>query len=438
MAIDVSKQVAKAEKAFSQRKYDMAIEIYLQAMHIDPNNRAARRGVRLAALKKHEHSYPSRMSIKIGTAGAKMGMMSPNPDRKMAAYESCLKVDPKSIKLNLNLAEIAEKAGYNMSAIGTLEGAIVANPKEIEAYVNLGRLLGPVDPEEAIGHLERALALNAKHPAALKLRKDIAAELSIKRTGFETAKNTHDLLRDSAKTMAQLDDQRIQQTSAQATTAVDRLEQEYRDNPGDRHLCGRLAKAYASANRHADAEKVYADVIASDPGDFDAIVQLGDLRLTQLDRQIARANGPEKEKLELKRLDVQVTEFARRVAEHPTDLGLRFVLGEAFLKLNRIDEAIAEFQRAVKDPRKRFESLSLLGECFLAKDLFDLAARQLERALEESPGLSSEKGKAVVYNLGLLREKQGDVPAAREHYLQVYEVDVAFRDVAGKVMGLSG
>ena len=43
----------------------------------------------------------------------------------------------------------------------------------------------------------------------------------------------------------------------------------------------------------------------------------------------------------------------------------------------------------------------------------------------------------MVYNLGLLREKQGDVPAAREHYLQVYEVDVAFRDVSDKIMSLS-
>ena len=50
MAIDVSKQIAKAEKAFAGRKYDMSIEIFLQALQIDPNNRAGRRGVRLAAL----------------------------------------------------------------------------------------------------------------------------------------------------------------------------------------------------------------------------------------------------------------------------------------------------------------------------------------------------------------------------------------------------
>lgn len=437
MAIDVSKQVAKAEKAYSQRKYDMAIEIFLQALQIDPNNREARRGVRLAALKKHEHSYPSTMSIKLGTVAAKAGMMSPNVDRKLAAYEAYLKVDPKNLKMNLALAEAAEKGGYTKAAIGALEGAVVACPKDIEAFVNLGRVLGPVDPATAIEHLEKALSLNPRHQEALKLRKDIAAELSIKRTGFDTAKTTHDLLRDSKKTMAQLDEQRIQKTVDQATSAVDRLEQQYRDNPKDRHVAGRLAKAYASANRGEDAKRVYREIIQRDSGDFDAIVQLGDLRLSEVNAKIARSSGDEKARYERERLDIQVEEFGRRVSEHPTDLALRYSLGEALLRTGEIDRAIAEFQRSVKDPRKRFESLGLLGECFLEKGLYDLAARQLERALEESPGLSSEKGKAVVYNLGLLREKQGDVPAAKEHYLQVYEVDVAFRDVADKVMNLS-
>jgi tetratricopeptide (TPR) repeat protein len=83
------------------------------------------------------------------------------------------------------------------------------------------------------------------------------------------------------------------------------------------------------------------------------------------------------------------------------------------------------------------DALGLLGECFLQKGLYDLAARQLEKALEESPGLNSERGKSVVYNLGLLRERQGQFAAAKEEYLKVYEVDVGYRDVAQKVTELS-
>lgn len=442
MAIDVSKQVAKADAAFEGRKYDLAIEIYLQALQIDPDNRAARRGVRLAALKKTEHAYPSKMSIKISTAGAWVAMRNPNAESKMIACENYLKIDPKNTDVAHTLAKTAEKAGYVNAAIGVYEAMATYAPKEEEGLVNLGRLLGPKDPEAAIGYLERALAVNPKNQNAIKLRKDLAAELSIKRTGFETARHTHDLLRDKGKTMERLADERIQKDEDQAEDQVTRAQREAERNPQDRHAQGRLAKAYTSASRHDDAIAVYKRILEANPGDFDALSNIGDLRMAQVERAIAKAQAAGEtdriKKLETRLAEIQVEEFKLRVAEHPTDLGLRFSLGEALQRCGRVDEAVAEFQKAVKDPRKRFDSLLLLGECFLAKSLFDLAARQLERALEESPGLSSEKGKAVVYNLGLLREKQGDVPAAKEHYLQVYEVDVSFRDVADKVMQLSG
>ena len=41
MAIDVSSQVAKADQAAAQRKYDMAIDYYLAALQIDPDHRGA-------------------------------------------------------------------------------------------------------------------------------------------------------------------------------------------------------------------------------------------------------------------------------------------------------------------------------------------------------------------------------------------------------------
>src|SRR6185436_1109960 len=113
------------------------------------------------------------------------------------------------------------------------------------------------------------------------------------------------------------------------------------------------------------------------------------------------------EKLKTKRTETLIEEYQARVTEHPTDLALRFALGEALLTAGRVDDAIGEFQKAIKDPRKRVDALCVLGECFIEKGLFDLAARQLDRALEESPGLNSERGKAIVYNLGRLRERQG-------------------------------
>ena len=440
MAIDVSKQVAKAESAFQSRKYDLAIEIYLQALEIDPDNRRGRRGVRMAALKKTEHSYPSAFSIKIATVPARAAMANPNAEKKASAYESYLKADPKNTDIAHKLAATLEKAGYLNGAIGVYEALVATAAKDEKAYVNLGRLLGPKEPEEAIKHLETALSINRKNQQAIKIRKDLAAELSIMRTGFENARTTHDLLRDKEQAKKLLHADRLQRSADDADDYVGKLEKEAEANPGDAKILRKLAVAYVQSKKYDEAEETWGAVLEADPTDFDARVKLGDLRISRIQRALVAAQNKNDENqievLEKQLLQTQIMEFRTRVAEHPTDLALRNQLGQALLKAGDVDDAIGEFQKAVKDPRKRFEALSMLGECFLQKELFDLAARQLEKALEESPGLNSDQGKRVVYNLGLLHEKQGDVPAARERYLSIYEVDVSYRDVSKKVTEL--
>lgn len=442
MAIDVSSQVAKADAASAQRKYDMAIDYYLAALQIDPDHRGARKGVRLAALRRVEHNYPSGLSIKLQGAPLLGAIkVAPKPEQKIAACESYLKLDPKNTDVALTLAKSCEAAGYANAAIGVCEAIVEYAPKEVSAYITLGRLLAGKEPQNALKHLEVALKLEPRNADAIKLRKDLAAELTIKRTGFETARTTHDMLRDKEKAKDLEAAQRSFRTAEDTEDVVTRIRRQVDASPNDPKLLRQLAKAQAAANLHDESSATWKRILAIDPGDFDAKVQLGDLRISRVDRAIAKAKQAN-DKAELARLEgekqtVTIEEYNVRVADHPTDMVLRFALGEVLLASGRTDEAIGEFQRAVKDPRKRIDALGMLGECFIQKGLYDLAARQLEKALEESPGLNSERGKAVVYNLGVLREKQGDIAAAKEQFLKVYEVDVGFRDVADKVTKLS-
>lgn len=441
MAVDVSKHVAKAEQAAATKKYELAIEIFLQALQIDPDNRAARRGVRLAAFRQGEISPTSTLTMKVQGAALRAKLLHPNLDQRISAYESYLKLDPKNLGMAHDLAATCEKANYPNAAIGVQEAVAEIHPKDPVSRTALGRLLAQKEPQKALEHLERALQIEPRNQDAIKLRKDLAAELSIKRTGFETAKTTHDLLRDKDKAKELLKADRIQRDESESGDLIGRLEARHREAANDRKVLRDLARAYAGAGRTDDAQGAWQKLIALDPGDFDAKVQLGDLRIAQVDRATAaaeaRGDATALKSLRERRIQIVIEEYSARVAEHPTDLALRFALGEAYLSANRLDDAIGEFQKAIKDPRKRVDALGLLGECFLQKGLYDLAARQLEKALEESPGLNSERGKSVVYNLGLLRERQGQFAAARDEYLKVYEVDVGFRDVATKVTELS-
>jgi hypothetical protein len=64
--------------------------------------------------------------------------------------------------------------------------------------------------------------------------------------------------------------------------------------------------------------------------------------------------------------------------------------------------------------------------------MYDLAESQLRKALDESPGMSERK-KEILYNLGLLKEKQGDPQSALAEYKKIYEVDIQFRDVGQRM-----
>lgn len=441
MAIDVSKQVQKAEVAAQQKKWEMAIEIFLQALAIDPDNRAARRGVRLAAVKQAELSPVSGLTQKARRVGLEASLRLPKLDQRIEALEGYLRIDPKNVDLSLRLGKTCEEAGYPNGAIGVYEGIAEIHPKEPFSRTNLGRLLGSKEPQKALEHLERALAIDGRNQDAIKLRKDLAAEISIRKTGFESARTTHDLLRDKERAKELMAGDKIQRAETETGDLITRIEARIRQNPTDRKSLRELARALASAGRTEDAKGAWKRLIEVDPTDFDAKVQLGDLRIAQVERALAaaekRGDAGSVENLRRQRLQVLTEEYQARVAEHPTDLGLRFQLAEVLQSTGRIDEAIGEYQKAVKDPRKRVEALCQLGECFIAKDLHDLAARQLEKAMEESPGLNSEQGKRLVYNLGVLREHQGQFAAARDEYLKVYEVDVSYRDVAAKVTEMS-
>ncbi len=79
----------------------------------------------------------------------------------------------------------------------------------------------------------------------------------------------------------------------------------------------------------ASAERRYADVLAADPGDFEALQLMGALRLQQQAYAEAAAS------------------LERAIQLRPSVARLHFNLGLARLKLDRPDEALAAFDRAI-------------------------------------------------------------------------------------------
>ena len=145
--------------------------------------------------------------------------------------------------------------------------------------------------------------------------------------------------------------------------------------------------------------------------------------------------GERKEQLEAarkQRAELLVGEARKGVERNPTDLQLRFELGEQLVKAGLFRDALPELQRARQNPNARLKAMNLLGRCYGELGMLDLAMKQFEEAAREIVPMDAMK-KEIVYNLGLIYEKMGERDKSLDCMKQIYEADYGYKDVATRV-----
>jgi len=355
----------------------------------------------------------------------------------MMACERFLTLDPKSKSVNIALGDAAASANHVESAIVAYETASEHHPEDVGALKKLGFLLwrnGEIRrAHEVFG---RAVDLNPKDQEAVKARKNVAAEASLKETGFETAGSSRDLVKDKEETARLEQGTRIHQTEDDLTTGLASLEAKLEAEPDNADLLQDLAEIYQRQKEWDKAIETLEKAVAAKPNENSIHFALGEARTTKMEQEVynLRRDGNEiaaaaKEK-EL--YSVQKEDLKARVKAYPTDLNLRFRLGEVMMNLGSHDEAIAEFQRTIRDPKFKGDSQLRMGQAFGAKGQFDLAVRQLEGALEGHSHVT-DRVKEIHYELGGVYTQMGNPQKAREHLGKIYEVDIGFRDVGARL-----
>jgi predicted Zn-dependent protease len=97
-------------------------------------------------------------------------------------------------------------------------------------------------------------------------------------------------------------------------------------------------------------------------------------RRTRQDREefiVANPDAPESAdyaaelvSLKSQRAELALQSARARIEQNPTDLQLRFELGELLVEAEAWQEAIPELQKARQNPNVRMRAMSLLGRCF--------------------------------------------------------------------------
>lgn len=444
--MNIDKLIEKGEDALKKRNYDYAISILLEAVAFGPNNRRARELLRKSELKKHEANYPGAAAVAIFGLGAKTGMFfaglgkKGNPEAYMMACERFLRLDPKNLSVNMKLGAASDAAGHLHTAVFAYETAAEHHPENVTALKALGNLLRKQgEIQRAHDVFDKACRISPNDQEAVKSRKNLAAEVSLKTTGFESARSSQDLVKDKDQAAKLERGTRIYRTDDDLSDERQRLEASIESDPKNVDLLLNLVETIQKQRDIDGAVAVLDKAIALRPSDTAIAFQRGDLIMTGLEENVYALNkagrNEDAAKKDAELLAFKAEEFARRVKAYPTDLNFRYNLAKLMLQQGNLDEAIAQFQQTVKDPKYKSESQLRLGQAFAEKGNFDLAIRQLANALEGTTGMS-ERAKEIHYSLGDIHERKGDKAKAGEEFGKVYEVDIGFRDVADRIAKL--
>jgi tetratricopeptide (TPR) repeat protein len=442
----------KAVSAIELRNFGYAISLLQEILKQEPEFLTGRQLLRRAEVTKTKSAKKSFFNISMASIALMRAQreVKKDPKRTVEMLEKILEKEPYNRQANLVLKDAAGAAGWPEIGVFALRTLLEENPRDVKVLHELGRLyrqLGDHDQEVEI--YNQITAINPLDAQALRLGKDASAHGSMKRGGWTQAESYRDLIKDKEAAISLEQQSRMHLTGESLDQQIAEAYALHQVEPANVDLARRLG---ALNEQKEDFEAAigwyqYAADLAKG-ADTGLLRKISDLKIKCLEREIAAheeflstysardevyaEKSGQLRAAKVSRAEILIADAQERVARNPTDLQLRFELGENFFNAGRFREAVPELQRARQNPHARLKAMNVLGCCYSELGMLDLAMKQLEDASREILSMDAMK-KEIVYNLGLVYERMGDPEKALACMKQIYEVDYGYRDVARRV-----
>jgi len=479
----------KALSAVELRNYGYAISLIGNVVKEQPAFLDGRRMLRKAeiAATKGKKSFLSGLSTASMKGG---GMIKKDPLAAMELAEKNLESDPFNAPANHLLKDAAKAANFPEIAAFALETLVMASPDDTKVMHELAEHYGAMgEAGKAVDVYTRISQINPSDLIALKRGKDASAQDSMKSGGWDKAQSYRDLIKDKDQAVSLEQKGRLVMSVEMIDNQLAEVTPQWEEDQSHVDLSRRVAKLWEDrAEQKQDVESfdgalwfyTHLNVLLSnaDPAVARKVSDLqlkrNDLQIRTLDAEIPPleaeiktledwfASGGDQheeaanyrdhlaqlksaveerkaaqEDARKQRAATLIDESKRRVERNPTDLALRFELGERLLDAGQFNDAIPELQRARQNPNVRLKAISLLGRCFVQKGMNDMAANQFQTAVSEMSAMDNVK-KDTLYELGLVYQIMGK----KEDYLKcmkdIMEVDYGYKDVAKRVEATYG
>ncbi len=440
----------KANDAAQRENVDYAIDLFNQVLVKEPGFLDGRKALRAAQFQKTggKGGFFKKMLSGAGSspqvAKAKMAM-SKNPAEALAIAEQILNGDPNSSAAHRLIVDAANALDLPQTAVMSLDIMAKNSPRDKNLAIEYAYAVGTAggdtsQAERILGELLRNSPNDGEINQALK---DLSARKTLDQGGYNALEggqgSYRDILKDKEQATSLEQEQRVQKSEDVTEKLIGEYEARLKTEPNNLKLVRSLAELYAQKKRFDQALAFFDRIKNSDMGNDPSLERaIADTHVRRFDHQLEQLDGTAPDyaeqaaKIQADKLNFQVAECQKRVEKYPTDLAIRFEMGQFYFQTGKINEAIAEFQKAQGNPHKRLTSMGYLAQCFAKKKMFDLAARTLQNAIKEKPVFDDEK-KDLIYNLGSVLESMGKKEEAVEQYKLIYEMDAAYKDVSAKM-----
>jgi tetratricopeptide (TPR) repeat protein len=453
---DLSEQLRshwlKAVAAIELRNFDYAISLLQGILRQEPEFLTGRQLLRRAEVTKQKASKKALFSVSTAALSVMRAQreVKKDPKRAMEMIEKVLEDEPYNRQANLVLKEAAVAASWPEIGVFALRTLLEEKPDDTSILHELGRLhheLGESDQEVEV--YNKLSEIDPTDAEAMRLGKDAAARASMKTGGWTQAQSYRDLIKDKEAAVSLEQQSRMALTGESLEQQIEETYGRHEAEPQSVDHARRLGVLYEQKEDTENAIAWYQYAAELTKGsDASLTRKVADLRQSQSDREIAEHekfladHAPDAsdyaaraEALALakkQRAEMSIDDARTRSERNPTDLQLRFELGERLFEAGRPREALPELQRARQNPNARLKSMNLLGRCYRELGMLDLAAKQLEEAAKEIIAMDAMK-KEIVYHLGLVYEQMGESEKSIGTLKQIYEADYGYRDVAQRV-----